>query len=92
MPSWIRIRIRNLYADPDPDPIAQINADPDPNPNPKPWPNATEENMTKLLELVKTVGKESVLIGDLNLPEVDWETGKATRRSRDLVEALDDQL
>jgi len=28
LPSWIRIRIRNLYADPDPDPTAQINADP----------------------------------------------------------------
>ncbi len=28
LPSWIRIRIRNLYADPDPDPAAQINADP----------------------------------------------------------------
>jgi len=27
-PSWIRIRIRNLYADPDTDPTAQINADP----------------------------------------------------------------
>ncbi len=27
-PSWIRIPIRNLYADPDPDPTAQINADP----------------------------------------------------------------
>jgi hypothetical protein len=55
-------------------------------------PNATKENMTKLIELVKTVGKESVLIGDFNLPEVDWETGETTRRSRDLVEALDDQL
>ncbi len=48
--------------------------------------------MTKLIELVKTVGKESVLIGDFNLPEVDWEMGETTRRSRDLVEALDDQL
>ncbi len=28
MPSWIRIRIRNLCADPDPYPTAQINADP----------------------------------------------------------------
>ena len=28
LPSWIRIRIRNLCADPDPDPTAQINADP----------------------------------------------------------------
>ncbi len=28
LPSWIRIRICNLYADPDPDPAAQINADP----------------------------------------------------------------
>ena len=35
----MRIRIRNLYADPDPDPTAQINADPDPDtdPEPKPW-------------------------------------------------------
>ncbi len=48
--------------------------------------------MTKLIELVKTVGKESVLIGDFNLPEVDWEMGETTRRSRDLVEALDNQL
>jgi hypothetical protein len=31
LPSWIRIRIRNLNADPDP--ATQINADPDP----KPW-------------------------------------------------------
>jgi hypothetical protein len=28
LPSWILIRIRNLYAEPDPDPAAQINADP----------------------------------------------------------------
>jgi hypothetical protein len=28
LPSWIGIRISNLYADPDPDPAAQINADP----------------------------------------------------------------
>ena len=34
-PSWIRIRIRNLYADPDP--TAQINAGPDTDPDPKPW-------------------------------------------------------
>jgi hypothetical protein len=27
LPSWIRIRISNFYADPDPDPTAQINAD-----------------------------------------------------------------
>ncbi len=55
-------------------------------------PNATEENMNKLIELVKTVEKDSVLIGDFNLPEVDWEMGETTRRSRDLVEVLDDQL
>ncbi len=33
LPSWIRIQIRNLYADVDPDPAPQINADTDP----KPW-------------------------------------------------------
>jgi hypothetical protein len=33
--AWIRIRIRNWYADPDP--AAQITADPDTDPDPKPW-------------------------------------------------------
>jgi len=44
LPSWILIRIRNLYADPDPDPAAQINADPDPDtdPDPKPWSGEQE--------------------------------------------------
>jgi hypothetical protein len=36
LPSWIRIRIRNLY--PDPDPASQINADPDPDTDPDPKP------------------------------------------------------
>jgi len=48
--------------------------------------------MRKLVELVRTVKKDSVLIGDFNLPEVDWQTGETGRRSRDFVDAVDDDL
>jgi hypothetical protein len=51
LPSWIRIRISNLYADPDP--AAQINADPDTDPDPKPWFILNETQEFRLVVNVK---------------------------------------
>jgi len=55
-------------------------------------PNAPIEEMKGLVELVQSAGKNSILIGDFNLPEVDWSTGETTRRSKDLVDAVEDAL
>ena len=40
-------------------------------------PNASEEQTDKLVELVKNAGKSSLLIGDFNLPAINWKDGTA---------------
>ena len=40
-------------------------------------PNASEEQTDKLVELVKMAGKSSLLIGDFNLPAINWKDGTA---------------
>jgi hypothetical protein len=39
--------------------------------------------MKELEGLVKAVGRNSILIGDFNLPDIDWNAGTGARRSRD---------
>ena len=36
-----------------------------------------EENLVKLCELVRGAEKNSVFVGDFNLPRIDWGTGGA---------------
>ena len=55
-------------------------------------PNSTDEDMRKLVELVQSVKKDSVLLSDFNLPEIDWQTGEAGRRSQAFLEAVDDHM
>ena len=40
-------------------------------------PNAKEDEMEKLVELINNTGKGSLLIGDFNLPTIDWKEGTA---------------
>ena len=47
--------------------------------------------MESLSELIRSVDKNSILIGDFNLPEIDWETGQARRASRKVIEAVEDK-
>ncbi len=73
LPSWIRIRISNLYADPDPDPdpAAQINADPCPDPDPdlKPCSMFFIANFKFCLEKVTELPDLTVL-WDLYFPQL----------------------
>ncbi len=55
-------------------------------------PNAPPHAMAALTELVKKVKKASILIGDFNLPDIDWDTGETSMRSREYKEAVDDAL
>ncbi len=52
--------------------------------------NAHPEAMNDLIRLVRSVKKNSVLIGDFNLPDIDWETGGAAARSAGFLEAVED--
>jgi Endonuclease-reverse transcriptase len=48
--------------------------------------------MTKLAELISQAGKNSILIGDFNLPGVCWETGTCKANERVVVDAIEDKL
>jgi len=48
--------------------------------------------MGGLVDLVKNVMKNSIVIGDFNLPDINWSTGETTRRTEAFVEAMDDAL
>jgi hypothetical protein len=54
--------------------------------------NASPASMAGLVHLVKSVGKNSIIIGDFNLPDISWKTREASGRAREFVEAADDAL
>jgi hypothetical protein len=55
-------------------------------------PNGSVANMTKLAELIAKAGKHSILIGDFNLPGVDWTTGHCRANERQVVETVENKL
>ena len=55
-------------------------------------PNSPVAEMTKKAELIRGAEKDSVLIGDFNLPQVDWEGGTARGNSKEVLEAVEDML
>jgi nitrous oxidase accessory protein NosD len=55
-------------------------------------PNGTIENMTKLAELIRTADRNTLFIGDFNLPGIDWTTGHGRGAERLIVEAAHDMF
>ena len=53
-------------------------------------PNAPQESIDNLATLLRTTNKNSIFIGDFNLPEVDWGTGRAPARLGCITAAADD--
>ena len=52
-------------------------------------PNSTAENTSKLVKLVENPEKNSLIIGDFNLPSMDTSTGASCPKSRLLLEAIE---
>ena len=50
-------------------------------------PNSSRDNDQMLNEWISTMEGVNVIIGDLNHPDVDWETGMSGSRGRDFLEA-----
>ena len=55
-------------------------------------PNAQPEAMAELTHLVKNAEKSSIIFGDFNLPEINWESGTTAARSREFLAATEDAL
>lgn len=48
-------------------------------------PSAGPENTEMLCDIVKNLGRGSMLVGDFNLPGINWETETADARGRELL-------
>ncbi len=55
-------------------------------------PSAPADSITELTEMVKKAERRSVIIGDFNLPEMDWDKGTARGRTAGLLEAVEDSF
>ncbi len=55
-------------------------------------PNAPPAAMTNLVELVRGAHKNCVIIGDINLPEVDWDLAQTRGRAVPLLETMEDRF
>ncbi len=48
--------------------------------------------MLDLEQLICGAEKNSLFIGDFNMPDIDWETGHSSARTRPFVEAVEDSM
>ena len=55
-------------------------------------PSSREENFNKLCDLLKGAEKNSIFVGDFNLPGIDWTTGRGEGRDGRLVQIIQDLL
>ncbi len=55
-------------------------------------PNALPQMMKDLESLVRGVKKNAILVGDFNLPDIDWEMGTGSARTAAFLEAIDDVM
>ena len=49
-------------------------------------------DLTDIINLVKSIGPNSILIGDFNLPTINWQDGTAGGRAREFLEATEEQF
>ena len=55
-------------------------------------PSGGQISIDQLTDLIRGVEKKSVLIGDFNFPEIDWDTWTTGARSRSFLEAAEEKL
>ena len=55
-------------------------------------PSSGQENKELLSELVREASRNSLMIGDFNLPGIDWDDGVAEARDQPFVKAMQDSF
>ncbi len=53
-------------------------------------PSCVKENDDKLIEIICLADKNTLLIGDINMPGINWATGRANAKGQDLMEAVEE--
>ncbi len=55
-------------------------------------PSSPLEAIVELENLVKSLSRNSILIGDFNMPDIDWEAWTGARKSVGFLDAVEDAL
>ena len=55
-------------------------------------PNSPVEELTKLAELIRKAERNCVIIGDFNLPQIDWAAGTSRGASTVVLDAVEEAL
>ena len=55
-------------------------------------PSSPPDSVTRFADTVRAAERNSVLIGDFNIPDIDWGKGTAKGRSREFLDAVEDSL
>jgi hypothetical protein len=55
-------------------------------------PNAPPAAMNDLERVIRSVKKNSILVGNFNLPDINWAMGTGSARTTSFLEAVDDLL
>jgi hypothetical protein len=54
-------------------------------------PNSGPENIQELCKIIRELDKDTVVVGDFNLPEINWENEMSGARGRPVLDAAIDQ-
>jgi hypothetical protein len=54
-------------------------------------PNSGPDNIAELCAILRNLDKNSIVMGDFNLPEIDWAAEQAGARGRPVLEAVAEQ-
>ena len=52
----------------------------------------TSEDMTGLVDIIQQAGPNSILVGDFNLPGIDWRQGTANGKAKDFLAAVQEKF
>jgi hypothetical protein len=51
-------------------------------------PNSGAENIAELCKIIENAARDSIILGDFNLPEIDWVDEQSGGRGRPVLEAV----
>jgi hypothetical protein len=54
-------------------------------------PNSGQDNVLELCKILRDLKKETIVVGDFNLPEINWDAEQSGARGRPVLEAAQDQ-
>jgi hypothetical protein len=55
-------------------------------------PSAPQESISEIATVVRAAEKNSIILGDFNIPDIDWTRGMARGRSVELLDAVEECL